>query len=114
MYGSTITDSNNNCVGVTTKLYNKESNSATAACTAFHSSNVAPSGSEFCGSTFQNLIKVCTGVLYVTLNVSTKKLKMKLNSMDKYSFDTTDDVDSAGEHGWCLGWTWKIWRWKQL
>ena len=59
MYGSTISDSNNDCVGVTTKLYNKESNSATAACTAFHSSNVAPSGLEFCGSSFQSLIKVC-------------------------------------------------------
>ena len=78
MYGATISDSNNDCVGVTTKLYNKESNSATAACTAFHSSNVAPSGSEFCGSSFQALIKVCTGVLCVPLNI-VKRLKMKLN-----------------------------------
>ena len=82
MYGSAISDSNNNCVGVTTKLYNKESNSATAACTAFHSSNVAPSGSEFCGSSFQSLIKVSVRVnICPTL---CKTIKMKLNLMDKY------------------------------
>ena len=111
MYGSTISDSNNDCVGVTTKLYNKESNSATAACTAFHSSNVAPSGSEFCGSSFQSLIRVCN---LISTPEFFKTLKMKRNLIDKYSFNTTDDANSAGEHGWCLGWTWKIWRWKQL
>ena len=57
VYDAYSSDSNANCVGVSSKFYTKDAASATSACNNFYSSNVA-TGAQICSWSFRNTLQV--------------------------------------------------------
>ncbi len=57
LYDSYSSDSNANCVGVTSKVYTKDTSESTSACNNFYGSDV-PAGAKYCSWSFRSFIKV--------------------------------------------------------